>query len=259
MNQRILFLLVFALISGQSPSAQTYKPGDHWYFGPQIGMASFFGDLSVHDFNLSRKISDESGFAWGLLAGKALNPKIDLRLNYLNGRLKGANPGIDMYFENNFSELNLGASVSISQLIWPGNTARFSLSANVAAGFIHFRAIKYKLSDNSYLSSEGFDPLKKKDGISESSLLLPIGLGLGFRLTNRLTLSGDFSYRLNNSDKIDSQIGNTGISDRYSVASVGCYYIIAPKTKLNGNYYDSAGQGEQSNDRKVRQKDRRRK
>ena len=259
MKHKILTLLLIAFVSGQPLIAQTYKPGDHWYVGPQIGMASFFGDLSVHDFSLSRKISDESGFTWGLLVGKALSPKVDLRLNYLNGKLKGANPGLDMYFENNFSELNLGTSVSISQLIWPGNTVRFSLSANIAAGFIHFRAIKYKLSDNSYLSSEGFDQLKGKDGSAKSSLVLPIGIGLGFRLTNRWTLSGDFSYRFNNSDKIDSQIGNTGISDRYSVASVGCYYIIAPKTKLNGNYYDSAGQGEQSNNRKVRQKEKRKK
>lgn len=259
MKYRILALLVIAVISGQSLSAQNYKPGDHWYFGPQTGMASFFGDLSVHDLNLSRKISDESGFTWGLLAGKALNPKIDLRLNYINGKLKGANPAIDMYFENNFSELNLGTSVSISQLIWPGNTARFSLSANIAVGLFHFRAIKYKLSDNSYLSSIGFNLLKEKDGTSESSLVLPIGMELGFRLSNKWFLSGNISYRLNNSDQLDSQIGNTGINDRYSVASVGCYYIVAPKTKLKGNYYDSAGQGEQSNIRKVRQKDRRKK
>ena len=100
-------------------AGQIYGVRDHWYIGPQIGLVSFFGDLSVHDFDPARKISDESDLGLGFIVGKSVNRLMDVRVNYLHGKMKGSNPGVDMYFKSNFDELGLGLTISLSRLILP--------------------------------------------------------------------------------------------------------------------------------------------
>ncbi|MFH1120946.1 MAG: hypothetical protein V1775_14105 [Bacteroidota bacterium] len=233
-------LLVFILIS-KPVTAQLYKAGEHWYIGPKAGMISFFGDLSVHDFSLVKKLSHESDFACGLLLGKAISRSIDSRVTFIRGNMKGSNQSLDMFFSNSFSEFNMGAAVSISHIFWPGYNRGFSFSANIAAGFICYRSIKYRLSDGSFLSSEGYTPQGENSGTAGSSLVIPLGIELVYRTVNRLLISGEYSYRLLNTDILDSQTGNTGIKDRYSYTSIGCFYIIAPIKKEFSEKYDCPG------------------
>lgn len=234
----LILLAVMALTMVVKPvKAQIYNPRDFWYIGPQIGMVSFFGDLSVYDFDPVMKLTDESGFAWSILGGKAITKTLDARMFYTRGRMKGANPGLDMVFNNKFNEFSMGASLSLNRLIWRNSRSRFNLTANAAAGIIHYRSIKYRLSDGSYLSSEGYNQQEESSGPAKSSIVFPIGMGLGYRLNNHLTLSADVSFRLYNKDVLDSQVGSTGISDRYSYISIGLFYIFNPdKIQTNESF-----------------------
>jgi len=228
----ILLLTLFMLVDFSSEvKAQIYNPGKHWYVGPHLGLVSFFGDLSIHDFNPVRKITDESKFGWGFLVGKGINPFLDAQFSFTKGGMKGSNPDADMKFNNSFTEMTLGPEINISQIIWPNRISRFNLTAKAAVGMIQYRSIKNRLSDGAYLSSVGLTPDRENTGTAGSSLIFPVGFGLNYRLNFHWTMTSNFALRLHNKDMLDVQVGSTGISDRYSYGSLGIVYVFAPADK----------------------------
>ncbi|NTW25439.1 MAG: hypothetical protein HGA37_12135 [Lentimicrobium sp.] len=208
--------------------SQVYDIKDSWNFGLKIGLASFFGDLSVHDFNPVRKLTDESDFSIGFQIGKSLSSLVDLRITYHLGNMKGANPEMDMYFSNKFNEISVESAVSLSRILWPESVSGFNLTLNAGLGLIQYRSIKYRLSDNSYLSSEGYNPQEEPEGEASLSMVFPVGAGLNYTINPQWIITSDFAFRLHNKDLLDSQIGETDIDDRYSIASIGIIYVVNP-------------------------------
>jgi len=224
-----LGIVMLSIYFGSSSAmSQVYSIHDHWYLGPQICFVSFFGDLSVHDFDPVRKFTDESDLGFGFMVGKSITRLIDVKVNFCRGKMRGSNPDLDMNFKNDFNEADLEAAINLSNMIWPYNRSRFKLTANAGIGYISYRSIKYNISEGTYLSSEGYSQEKKPLGKAGSALVIPIGFELDYYFSHNWMLSGGFSFRLHNKDLLDSQIGSTGISDRYSVISAGLSYIINP-------------------------------
>ncbi|NTW25437.1 MAG: hypothetical protein HGA37_12125 [Lentimicrobium sp.] len=220
-------------------AGQIYDIRDQWYLGPQFGLVSFFGDLSVHDFDPVRKLTNESDFGLGLMAGKSINRLMDARINYIHGRMKGSNPELDMNFKSNFDEISFGLTISLSRLFQPFKISKLNLIASAGVGLINYRSIKYKLSTGTYLSSEGYTQEKQPVGKASSSLTIPIGFELNYRINRNWIASGGVTFRLYNQDLLDSQIGSTGINDRYTVASIGLAHIFnSIKKKAYRNSYE---------------------
>lgn len=224
----IVVLFCLSLVQLQ---AQTYRMRENWYFGTQANVVSFWGDLSVHDFDPGRKLTEESDFAWGILTGKSINRIIDVLFNYTYGHMRGSNPDLDMYFSNNFNEFNIGTTINLSRLIKPAGISKLTIAASAGLGLNIYRSIKYQISDGSYLSSVGFTPEKKPSGKASSALVIPLGIESHYQLGKKWMLILGFSFRLYNQDLLDSHIGSTGISDRYSDISIGCAYILNPRNK----------------------------
>jgi hypothetical protein len=233
-----LTIFLFSLVSGQV-LGQPFKMHENWYLGSQLSIVSFFGDLSVHDFNPARKLTEDSDFAWGLMAGKSINRLIDTRIYYNYGHMRGSNQDLDMYFSNDFNEFSIGATFNLSHWIRPQKNSVFDLKASTGVGVIYYRSIKYRMSDGSYLSSEGYTPDKSPSGKSSSALVIPVGLELNYMPGKNWMFFLGFSFRLHNQDLLDSHVGSTGISDRYSLVSAGCIYIFnsvkaKPRQKISG-------------------------
>ncbi|MBK6962709.1 MAG: hypothetical protein IPH20_01945 [Bacteroidales bacterium] len=225
-----LVVVLVCLFDGHI-NAQTYKMRENWYFGSQLSIVSFFGDLSVHDFDPVRKLTEESDLAWGFLAGKSINRLIDTRIYYNHGHMRGSNAGLDMYFSNDFNEFCLGTTLNLSRLIKPASNSRLTIAASAGLGLNFYRSIKYSITDGSYLSSEGFSQEKNPVGEASSALVVPLGLELNYHPGKNWMYLLGFSFRMHNQDLLDSHIGSTGISDRYSLLSIGCSYIVNPKKK----------------------------
>lgn len=231
-NFPILSAMLIVLFSGWSSGyAQDYSIGKQWYIGPHIGAVSFFGDLSVHDYNPGQKLTEESGPGYGIMAGKGITRYLDVQLSWTKGKMKGSNPGLDMKFNNSFSEISLGPEIIVSELIWPGHISRLNFTVSMAAGVIQYRSIKYRISDGAYISSEGLTPRHENSGSARTSMVIPVGIGLNYRLNYHWTLRTDFDLRLQNKDLLDAHIGSTGISDRYVYSSIGIVYVFAPADK----------------------------
>ncbi|MBK9359462.1 MAG: hypothetical protein IPN08_19165 [Bacteroidales bacterium] len=226
--KKMIPALILILAMVHPAFAQPYRIREQWYIGAKVGMVSFFGDLSIHDFDPVSKFTDESDLAWGILAGKSLNRIFDLKVSLISGAMKGSNPSMDMYFSNRFSEISTGTSIDITRLIWPQTVSRFHVTAELAFGGITYRSIKYRQSDDTYLSSVGYTSSREVTGSAKTAIVFPMGIGAGYRVSNHWVISAELLYRLHNTDLLDSQVGSTGISDRYSYTSIGLIYILFP-------------------------------
>ena len=106
----LILLFVVCVLVPQSVNAQSWggkrSSGfmDSWAVNANVGLSSFFGDLSSFDTEISKKITEESGPAYGLIATKYFfSDKIGISGQLLFGSLKGANSSNNMSFEATFS------------------------------------------------------------------------------------------------------------------------------------------------------------
>jgi len=234
--KRLPVFLIPALLNFAPFSAYTqeFSLNRQWYVGIQSGMTSFFGDLSIHDFNPVRKITDESDIALGLVAGKSINRFADISLLYTHGRMHGSNPAQDLRFKNRFNEYVIESAFNINQLINSSNDSRINFYGTAGLGFIRFRSIKYRISDGAYIASVGYNPDMVSAGSAKNTFIVPVGVLMQYRYKMYWMVYSSFSMRIHNKDLLDSQKGSTGINDRYTIFNLGIAYLLA-QGKLSGS------------------------
>ncbi|MDD2527671.1 MAG: hypothetical protein PHW35_10900 [Lentimicrobiaceae bacterium] len=226
---RILFSMLLILPATElraQPVSSAY-----WQLGGGITIQSFFGDLSVHDFNPGKKIKEESAPGFYFQFIRHLSPLFSAKIQFIHGRMKGANPESGFRFNTKFNELALLPRLNINHLISPRSTSRINTYVVAGVGIINFRARKFNLEDETPEASVGYDELGEKSGNAQNSFVFPLGMEVSFEINNNWALEAGYSMRLHNTDNIDAHIGSTNINDRYSVLHIGVIYAINKSQK----------------------------
>lgn len=235
MHLRKIILILCLILPVQFLTAQNYNWKSGWFMGIDAGVSSFFGDLSVHDFQILKKINYESGIAAGFSGGKSLNRWFDLELNVIKGRLEGSNSAGGLAFRTRFTELSVSGRANLTTLLFSKNTLPLHLYFTGGFGNVFFRAVKHNSSDNEPDNTVGYDDSGNRKGRPENAPILPVGFAIGFDLSKRVIFTGEFSFRLAHSDLLDAHKGSTGINDRYSIAVIGIRYRLTPVIKENSD------------------------
>ena len=130
-NFRLILFFLIIIISPLILEAQYHRPNKKggirygWSVNFNIGVTSFFGDLSVFDFDFVKKLSEESGLGVGIIFAKEISPVISFNTQLLYGRLKGTKESSNCYFRGSIIEGSFNGQINISQIIFPGkNTER---------------------------------------------------------------------------------------------------------------------------------------
>lgn len=193
-NVVIAVLLVFVT----SVHAQT-DPEYKLELGGGIGMASYQGD-----FNSSLFKNPQPMFT--VLAKYRFDPRRALALNVSYGQLKGSSKDAKTYyplttdydFKSNVADVGLRFEYNF----WPFGT-----------GF-EYRGAK-RLTP--YVAI-GLDmTIAKADGKSATGVNMPIGVGVKYKLGDRLNLAAEWAMHFTSSDELD------GIKDPYGIASSGLF------------------------------------
>lgn len=233
MNNKALkiIILVFILLSGMQVFAQQWsgskKPKfwDLWSINVNMGLTSFFGDLSVYDTDIPNKISYESGPGLGIVGHKYLQKKFYVGGQILYGSFKGQD--LKKVFESTFIEYNLQAGVNLLGLINPSNPKfnfykfkKFKMAINGYAGigqFIFDTKPKYK----NPLPNEIVN--RVKTGTPE--FVYFFGFNGMYRVKDYFFVTADFGLRQAQNDKLDGFKENDDF-DYYSYFSIGATYYI---------------------------------
>ena len=231
MKMALKKILCLAIAYGCSLVLNAQTTASKYDFGINAGTFIYQGDLTPSAIGSFKT----PAFVLGLNASRHLNNSFALRLDVNFGRLKGddgayKNPAWrqqrDLAFKTPATEL-------IGSVVWNPSGSTHKFSPYVLAG-IGYAFLKIK-RDYSHFNTEYFSTEPTSiEGLNNDIAhtlpkgipIIPLGVGLQYRLGKNLSLNTEASYRIGSTDYLDgfSQVANPGKKDNYYKFSIGLIY-----------------------------------
>jgi hypothetical protein len=209
----------------------------NWSVGVHSGMLVFFGDVKTNDFLPATSKFNELRAGGGFHATYQLNPVLGLRGSLLSGKLAGAKPENDEYFEASFLDYTIQLMLNINTLVfYNDDNPPVDVYAILGYGLVEFRSIRRKLSDNNFIRSFGYNQDGSKSAKKTRELVLPIGLKVHSSIDNLLGIRNyylsntgitlEFILHNANTNKLDSDLTISETKDKYSYFALGLLYTF---------------------------------
>lgn len=198
---RKLLLMLMVLLLAARMSAQD-DPQYRMEIGAGVGMLSYEGDFNG---NVLKNMQPMFSALWRY----NFDPYKDLRLSATYGKLKGSSKDVDTYYpdyateEYSFNRNLLDVSLVFEYNFWPYGTGRDYRGAKRLTPYIY----------------GGIGATSASGGGSKSVFTanVPIGLGVKYKLNERMNLGLDWGIHFSLSDELD------GVKDPYQVKSSGMF------------------------------------
>ena len=198
---RKLLLMLMVLLPAARMSAQD-DPQYRMEIGAGVGTVSCEGDFNG---NVLKNMQPMFSALWRY----NFDPYKDLRLSATYGKLKGSSKDVDTYYpdyateEYSFNRNLLDVSLVFEYNFWPYGTGRDYRGAKRLTPYIY----------------GGIGATSASGGGSKSVFTanVPIGLGVKYKLNERMNLGLDWGIHFSLSDELD------GVKDPYQVKSSGMF------------------------------------
>lgn len=197
--RKLLFMMLL-LVSAAQMSAQD-DPQYRMEIGAGVGMVSYEGDFNGKVFGNMQPMASA-------LWRYNFDPYKDLRLSASFGKLKGSSADVDTYFPDyadeayTFSRTLVDVSLVFEYNFWPYGTGRDYRGAKRLTPYIY-----------------GGLGATSASGGSKSVFTanVPIGIGLKYKVGERMNVGLDWGIHFSLSDELD------GVKDPYRVTSSGAF------------------------------------
>ncbi len=198
---RKLLLMLMVLLPAARMSAQD-DPQYRMEIGAGVGTVSYEGDFNG---NVLKNMQPMFSALWRY----NFDPYKDLRFSATYGKLKGSSKDVDTYYpdyateEYSFNRNLLDVSLVFEYNFWPYGTGRDYRGAKRLTPYIY----------------GGIGATSASGGGSKSVFTanVPIGLGVKYKLNERMNLGLDWGIHFSLSDELD------GVKDPYQVKSSGMF------------------------------------
>lgn len=192
-------MLLFAVL----PSGAMAQ-GDPLYLmeaGGTLGLVTYLGDFNAGIFRGAQPMG-------GLVLRRVINPYMDLRLAAFTGKIKGSSQNNGTYYPAyaaspyHFNHRVVDVGVAYEYNFWPYGTGRDYRGAQPLTPYI--------------LGGMGLTHVNGgAKNVTTANLFL--GVGVKYKLAERLNLGLEWAMHFATSDKLD------GVADPYTVRSVGMF------------------------------------
>jgi len=227
-NIKIILGLCFLFLALHIPAKsqiQGYRGYEHWYIGLNLGTSSFYGDISERSGAFSN-INPFSGdfyqdrdFMFGLMLTKKINGVFWTRLNLLAGTMDASNSTENLYFKSDVVEFTGIGMLSLTEMFLGEDITRpINAYAFVGGGIVSYRSWKRMIDTDSLIDMEGAGKRKAVN------FVLPVGVGVDYRVTDQFTLTGEFSLRRLGTDRLDAHSKDGSYREGYGLISLGLHY-----------------------------------
>lgn len=215
-------LLAAALLACGSSFGQS-----SWNLGVSAGAFVYQGDLAPSAFGSYRTLRPNLT-VWG---SRALTDRLSIRASVAMGSLSGDDaaysapvwrPERALRFSSSLTEIS-------AQAVWDVGGGRWRVQPYVFAG-VGYAFVNVQ-RDASAFNAAYFGSDKTAEGLAidrnrtppRSLPVVPVGAGLRYPITDRLSLHAETNYRLSHTDYLDgfSQAGNPSLYDHYQSWTIG--------------------------------------
>lgn len=222
----LLLLLVPFLLSGQSTyQMKTASFNDNWSINLNAGMTSYYGDLSLHDNNVSGKLKHESLPAIGILGSKYLIHGFSLSGQLLYGQLKGQKKNLQMSSE--LIEYNAHLRLNLAELFTGNKDQKFGLTVFAGLGNFMFNTTLTELLEGG--------SIEKTFRSRVPEFVHFMGGGFSYAFTSKIEITTELSVRMFQNDKMDGVLAGHKY-DYYSYLGFGITHKINTFQPKDGTY-----------------------
>ncbi len=227
----LCFTIIILQLSFLDSRAQNTRSGFKPYaeLNIAVGFGLFWGDLQTYQFyevdkykNLIRG-NGALSFKW------QFTPVIGLRGQAIYGQIAGERKDLNRSFEAGFLEANACATIDIINLFKYKEKRFLSVYGFIGLGVTNYKSKLMELNTGSVIHKQGYDGDFNLVG-SKIIGTVPAGLGLDFRLSNKLSINLETSWHPINTDWFDNKKGGFDY-DIYSITSLGLTYKFRKKQK----------------------------
>lgn len=195
----------------------------YFYVQAGLGVTQFFGDLNP-DF-----LNKRTNLMYGFGVGYQFSPVIGLRGTFNNGWLVSTNDDVQRRMSSSIWDAQLTPTFNLSNLIFGYKPERFlSIYALTGVGYMNYSSILLNtqgtddFGDDALLDRFGPDAQAPFADKAESGIMVPVGLGLDFRLAEKWDAFLEYNQRITFIDNID--ITEAEKNDQYSSLMLGVRY-----------------------------------
>ncbi|MFA5419630.1 MAG: hypothetical protein WC341_14360, partial [Bacteroidales bacterium] len=200
-----ILLMLSQALSGQTQSLKT----DHsytydWQFNYHLGFTQFYGDASNNGF--FKKLSGESGFGTGFTARKSLSPNFAVGATFLYSKLKShkvksaIGSDVDFALSGKYNDGSVHLYIDLSNLFWGEANRKFNIYTTIGLGFASWNTqLADDLSGQVIFSGDTVKGITTKT----SGAVIPVGLGINYRLGNNWALNFEGNLHSVMNDEVD--------------------------------------------------------
>jgi opacity protein-like surface antigen len=224
----IALVITLILLNSKDITAQSgmdYK----WYANANLGISQLYSDIQDNNNHIT-KLKSETSFGYGARLGRYISPVFAVHFQGLHANFKGQKTESDLKFESSLIETQLGTTVNLSNLVFKTSKKRkFFVYATAGIGLIFYKSKDWNESTGKQISQLGYTSNENGE-YNNTAFILPVGLGLDFKISDRWFINLESVLRFTNVDKIDAkESGNH--NDAYYYTSVGVSYNFDLKRK----------------------------
>ena len=253
MNSTLKKTMFLFLFSAGAVSAHAQQQSYKWMVGINGGAFIYQGDLAPSAFGSYKTATPVFGFS----VAKIINPSFAIRANAAFGNLKGDDSKYNTPWWRQYRRFNFSTPVKefSAQVIWnPYNNnsnetgQRISPYVFVGAGVSFLNIVR----DYSKIDTTVFPwGAKHQAGMQRdttavpprSAIILPMGAGLSYFLSDRWSLNYELNFRYMFTDYLDgfSYVANPNLKDFYHSHTLGLVYRFGGGEGSNGKSDDQLG------------------
>lgn len=226
----ILPILIYAICIVYTNLLLSQTSVDYqWYVNANGGATQAFCDVQEKNNHIS-KLKSETGLGYGVRFGRYISPLFTAHLQFLKANFKGQKESHDLKFKSNLMEYELGATINFSNLFFGKNPDRlFYFYGTTGFGMIFFRSEAESISTGNLFNDFGYtkDAERKKDN-RESSFVIPLGIGVNYKLADEWHINMESVLRFSGTDKLDA-VESGSHNDAYYYTSLGISYNFGKK------------------------------
>ncbi len=227
----VLYVFIFpnqSFSQNSNASNENTQFRGYWSVNLNGGTTLFWGDLRQNALIPVFKNENEVKIGYGLIINRQISPIFGVRGQIMNGQLSGTKRSYNRYFIADIFETNINATVNLSNLFFQYKPQRlFSVYGMLGIGLTNWCTKVKVLGTHELVSENGCD-----NGLLErkKETVIPVGLGVDFRLNDNWFLNFESTLHGVNSDEVDMKEAKFKY-DMYSYTSLGVSYKFNNRRK----------------------------
>ena len=230
-----LFTVFFLFACSMNSFAQSYRFGQGWSVGGQVGFTKFHGDLSdagtsfLNKTPFSSFFYTERRFAGAFVVDKSFSPYWGIRGMLFSGMLESSQKDANAYFEARYFDYTLSLTLDFTNIFLGTNWDRdYQIYGFIGMGLSHSNTLKYDMTTGKIISGrEGQKNMVESVG--------PIGIGFSLFSTQVVSINFESSLHIVHTNKLDRTPVKDTKFESVGFISIGVVYHFLPSDAAMGH------------------------